>query len=190
MAGGPQRCEKHQQVHCMKCWKEKETLRAPAPTETGSVRDRLPAAERAPAPTPVVAAPAPVSVGAFDPPGDIEGFDAGGPPNISKASLDRNDDQPFAQDVRVVPSSARTIYVEKPTESPEITDFVAAARRHALATKNLKDLLAGIKAAKVEKKAATAEFKKLLNPGRGSMGPRVKKPRKARTSSPADSKPA
>lgn len=185
MAGGPVRCEKHSQLHCMKCWKEKEALRQPAVADSGSVRDRLPAAERAPervvAPAATVVAP-----GTFDPPGDIEGFDAGGPPNVGPEILTYDP----KQSVVIAPPSTRTIAVDRPIqpESPE----EAAARRYAKATVNLKALTTAIAAAKIEKKISSAEFKKLMNPTREPRVPRVprvKKPRKSRILPSEDSKP-
>lgn len=179
MAGGPQRCEKHQQVHCMKCWKEKEgTVKAtlPGSAPSDSVRARL-------MPEAPVAAP-PVVVGAFDPPGDIEGFDA-----VSSSTAITTKAMPTPY----VPVTIESTFANVPgslprvtqTESPEVAEFVEAARRHARATKTLKDLLAAIKAAKAEKKVATAEFKKMMRPVRDSV-PRVKKPRKPKVPAMAE----
>lgn len=183
MAGGPVRCEKHNQVHCMKCWKEKESLRTPI-ADTGSVRDRLPTAERnqAQQASPDIIA---VPVGAFDPPGDIEGFDAGGPPNILPSHPELSDNRQFLK-VKVVGNDPLTFAPAQSTESSEVAEFVEAARRHARATKNLKDLLAAIGAAKAEKKAASAEFKKLMRSERIAKVPKVRKPRKTKVPAVAE----
>jgi hypothetical protein len=122
-----------------------------------------------------------VAPGTFDPPGDIEGFDAGGPPNITPAVITGQD----VPSPAAITARSMTVVLGEPLESIEVTEFVEAARRHARATKTLKDLLIAIKAAKLERKVATAEFKKMMNPGRAGI-PRVKKTRKIRVPAVAE----
>lgn len=169
MSGRPAtgRCEKHDRIRCLQCWKDAENASAPpalnaAQVPTDSVRARL-SAER---PTPQ---PPPFSPKPGAPPADIEGFDVGGPPNIAETKAPvLNGTISLVE--KTIPS------VEKGTESPEIVEFVAAARRRAIAGQNLAALEKAIKSAKAEKKIAYAEFRRLMNP------PRVRKPRKARAS--------
>lgn len=168
MSGRPVagRCEKHDRIRCLQCWKDAENASAPpalnaSQVPTDSVRARLSAERPAPA--------APSKPGA--PPADIEGFDVGEPPNIQKAEL-----LTIKEQIQIVKSEVPRI-ASTVAEAPEISDFVIAARRRAIAGRDLALLEKAIKEARAEKKMAYAEFRKLMNP------PKIRKPRKAKSSS-------
>jgi hypothetical protein len=171
MSGRPAtgRCEKHDRIRCLQCWKDTENMAGPpklnaSQVPTDSVRSRLSAGQ----PMPVVL-PKPGT-----PPPDIEGFDAGGPPNVVSSQVEPKPET-FQQTGELKSTSA---IVTPPVlqETSEIADFVAAARRRAIAGQNLAALEKAVKLARAEKKVAYAEFKRLMNP------PRARKPRKAKSS--------